>query len=361
MIDLTVEYYNNTLMAWATALGIALAINLVLGILKYGLTRYFSRPAQGKSQRRHAAIVGMLKRTKQLLIFGVTLMIGTRYLDLSATIDRHLINIATVSAILQLGLWLSGALEIWVHSFRSKANGGAATSLGAVYFIARLVLWSLLALLMLDNLGVNVTALVAGLGVGGIAVALAAQNILGDLFASLSIVIDKPFVIGDLIEVGTFVGTVEHVGLKTTRVRSVTGEQIVIANGDLLQTRIRNFKRMKERRMTFVFGVTYQTTSAQLAAIPGWVKAIVETQPLTRFGRAHFRTFGGSSLDFEVVYWMTDPDFDVALDTQQAINLQLFERLAEEGVEFAYPTQTLFVQRQETVGADVIGQALANG
>ena len=254
---------------------------------------------------------------------------------------------ATIAALLQLGLWANSGFRCWIELYREramKANIGAATSIGAMAFIGQVVLWSVVLLLGLDNLGVDVTALIAGLGVGGIAVALAVQNILGDLFASLSIVIDKPFVVGDFIIVDTFAGTVEYVGLKTTRIRSLGGEQIVFANSDLLQARVRNYKRMWERRILFNFGVLYQTTPDQLEKIPVLVKTIIEQQPLARFDRAHFAKFGDSSLDYEVVYWMQDPDYTKYMDTQQAINLALVREFEAHGIGFAYPTRTLFVE-----------------
>jgi small-conductance mechanosensitive channel len=204
-----------------------------------------------------------------------------------------------------------------------------------------------LLLMALANLDVEIGPLLTGLGVGGIAVALAVQNILGDLFASLSIVLDKPFVIGDFIIVGDLMGTVEYVGLKTTRVRSLSGEQLVFANSDLLNARIRNFKRMHERRVVFTVGVTYQTPRAQLAEIPTMIREIVEGQEKARFDRAHFKGYGAFSIDFETVFYVLDPDYNLYMDVQQAINLALHERFEEHGIEFAYPTQTLFVEKVE--------------
>jgi small-conductance mechanosensitive channel len=177
-----------------------------------------------------------------------------------------------------------------------------------------------------------------------VAVALAVQNILGDLFASLSIALDKPFVIGDFIVVDGIAGTVEYVGLKTTRVRSLEGQQVVFANSGLLGSRIHNYKRLYERRVLFGFGVLYSTPPDTLAAIPDWVRDIVQAQPGARFDRAHFKGFGDSSLNFEVVYFVLDPDYNRYMDIQQAINLALVRRCAAEGVEFAFPTRTLHVQ-----------------
>ena len=175
---------------------------------------------------------------------------------------------------------------------------------------------------------------------------LAIGNVLGDLLGSLSIILDKPFVIGDYIVVGEFSGTVEHVGLKSTHIRSVSGEQLVFSNSDLLSSRIRNYKRMQERRAVFTLGVTYDTPVEKLAAIPQMVKELVEEQAQTRFNRCHFKSFGNFSLDIETVFYMTVPDYDAYMDVQQAINLGLYRRFAQEGIEFAFPTQTVHVESE---------------
>jgi small-conductance mechanosensitive channel len=210
------------------------------------------------------------------------------------------------------------------------------------------LLWLAILLLALDNLGFNVTALIAGLGVGGVAVALAVQNILGDLFASLSILIDKPFVVGDFIVIDDYMGSVEHVGLKTTRVRSLSGEQLVFSNSDLLKSRLRNYGRMFERRVVFTLGVTYQTPREQLKQIPAILKAAVEAQERTRFDRSHFAKYGDFSLNFETVYYVLGPDYTLYMNIQQAINLYVHEQFEQAGIDFAYPTQTLLVRRGET-------------
>jgi small-conductance mechanosensitive channel len=222
-----------------------------------------------------------------------------------------------------------------------------------VAFLARLVIWSAVVLLTIDNLGYDVTALVAGLGIGGIAVALALQNVLGDLFASLSIILDKPFVVGDFIIVGDMLGVVEKIGLKTTRVKSLSGEQIVFSNGDLLSSRVRNYKKMQERRVAFKFGVLYSTPVDELEKIPGYVKEIIEGLDQTRFDRAHFQAFGASSLDFEIVYYVLGADYNLYMDIQQTINLGIARKLQERGVGFAFPTRTVHLLREE---ADAAGQ-----
>lgn len=338
---------NNNLSAWGYALGIALAINVFVGLFKWAVLNRLAALARKTATGTADSLVRVVHRTRQWLVFAVTLYVGSRYLDLPERADSILKVIATCAAFYQVGMWAAAFLDFWLARYRDKVvakDVGAATSLGALNFVGKVVLWALVLLLALDNLGVNVTALVAGLGVGGIAIALAAQNILGDVFASLSIVIDKPFVIGDFIIVDDLRGTVEHVGIKTTRVRSLDGEQLVFSNSDLLSSRVRNYKRMRERRAVFTFGVLYQTPVAQVEAIPAMVKKMIDDQPKARFDRAHFMKFGDSSLDFEVVYWVSDPDYNAFMDIQQAVNLALMREFEQEKIGFAYPTRSLFVE-----------------
>jgi small-conductance mechanosensitive channel len=172
------------------------------------------------------------------------------------------------------------------------------------------------------------------------------QNILGDLFASMAIVLDKPFQVGDFIVVGEHAGSVEKVGLKTTRVKSLWGEQLVFANAQLLGSQIRNYRKMQERRIAFTIGVTYETPLEKLRALPGWLKAAVEAQPDVRFDRAHFKSYGAFSLDYEIVYYVLSADYNLYMDRQQAVNLAIFDQLAKEGVQFAYPTRTLYLHQQ---------------
>lgn len=240
------------------------------------------------------------------------------------------------------------AIEIFIDyvvTKRAKENGdgnSAAMHLASIFL--KTVIWIFALLTALSNLGVNVTSLIAGLGIGGIAVALAAQNILGDLFSSFAIFLDRPFIVGDSIKVGETIGTVEKIGMKTTRVRAQNGEEIVYSNKEIASVKIHNLTRMKERRISFSFGVTYETNEKKLAKIPSWLKEIIENEPNTRFDRAHFKEFGDSALLFEVVYFITSPDYVIHMDARQNINLRLLEKFAKEKVEMAYPTETIHVK-----------------
>ena len=229
-----------------------------------------------------------------------------------------------------------------------KEDAGAVAAMDVVSFLLKIGIWTTVFLLTLDNLGVNITALLAGLGVGGIAVALAAQNIISDLFASLSIVLDRPFVLGDFLNIDEHYGNVEKVGLKTTRIRSLSGEQLVFSNNDLLSSRIRNYGQMTERRIVFSIGVVYGTPFTELEKIPKLIEDIIVKQELARFDRSHFQRYGAYSLDFETVYYVESSDYKLYMDIQQSVNLEIYRRFAEAGIEFAYPTQTLFVNSPAT-------------
>ncbi len=337
---------GNNLLDWAIALGIAVAVAALFYLAQRVFVRRFAAYAQRSASKIDDAVADVLGHTK--LWFGLALAayLGSLFLALPAAAARAMNTFIAVALIGQLAVWANRGIALWLQHYlaeKRERDAAGATTLSVLGFIARVALWSVTLLLILDNLGINITALLTGLGIGGVAVALAVQNILGDVFASLSIALDKPFVIGDFIVVGEHLGTVEYIGLKTTRIRSLSGEQIVFANSELLRRVVRNYKRMYERRVLFTFGVIYQTPYEKLVRIPALVREIIEAQPKTRFDRAHFKAFGDSSLDFEVVYYVRDPDYNLYMDIQQAINLALFRRFAEEGVEFAYPTRTLYV------------------
>jgi len=336
---------DHPISSWLTAL--IFFVSVVLGVkllFRLGL-KQLQNLAERTSWQGDDFLLVVLKANNSLLVTGLGILAALQVLQLSDGIEKAAVNVMLVLLIFQAGLWAHKALEAGLKLRFAQADpaneGGSLMTLGLLSFLGKLLLWVVVILMALDNLGMNITALVASLGIGGVAVALAVQNILGDLFASLSIAIDKPFVIGDFVMVDDMMGTVEHVGLKTTRLRSLAGEQIVFANNDLLQSRVRNFKRMSQRRCTFNFGVTYSTSADQLTHIPVMVEAIIKSQPQVNFGRAHFISFGESSLDFEVVYFVLSSDYDLYMDVQQAINLSLVRSFEQEGIEFAFPTRTL--------------------
>ncbi len=345
---LQTEIAANSLQAWLISAAIAVTVFLVMGIIRFIGVKQFSRLDKRNDVPIWPILLVVVRQTKWIFILLLALFIGSSVIEMPGRSREIFTTIVIVALLVQAGLWGAAALQEMVEQYRRQQlakDPAKVTTLNVLNFIGRFILWSIVLLLVLDNLGVNITALVAGLGVGGIAVALAVQTILGDLFASLSIVLDKPFVVGDFLIVGDLLGSVEHVGLKTTRLRSLSGEQLVFSNSDLLNSRIRNYGRMFERRVSFNIGVTYQTPREKLIKIPEIIREAVERQDKTRFDRSHFKEYGDFALVYESVYYVLGPDYNVYMDIQQAINLYIHEHFEHEGIEFAFPTQTIFMQQ----------------
>ncbi len=341
-------WLDTTLSEWLLGLGVFLMVVFVLRFVASLAIRRLEGITRRTRPELDDFLVELLKRTRGLFIILLGLWLGSLSLTLSPENEAWLRRALGIGLLVQGALWATGVVNYFLARYRRRQeeeDPAMATALGAMGFVAKAVVWGAFVLLILQNVGVEITAILAGVSVGGIAVALAVQNVLGDLFGSLSIVLDKPFVIGDFIVVGEFSGTVEHVGLKSTHIRSVSGEQLVFANSDLLGSRIRNYKRMQERRVVFKVGVTYDTPPEKLEAIPRIMEEIVREQDRARFDRCHFKALNDYSLDIETVFFMTVPDYDAYMDAQQAINLELFRRFSAEGIGFAFPTQTLHVEK----------------
>lgn len=348
-LALNTEFYGNTLQKWLAALAAAVAAVLLTGIVMSIIRRRAVAIHERTESELAGSAIQLMDATRWWFLLAFAIWLGSQLLVLPVETSSALQTIATILLLLQAAAWGNVVISYLLGraTRRMQEDAAGLTMVATLGFIGRMGLWIVVGLLILENLGVEVSALIAGLGVGGIAVALAAQNILGDLFASLSIVLDKPFVLGDFVVVGDFTGTVEKIGLKTTRLRSISGEQIIVANNDLLQSRVRNYKRMNERRIVFSIGVTYQTPYDKVAAIPGMIQETIEACEQARFDRSHFTSFGDSALLFETVYYVLEPDFALYRDLQQQINLDLYKRFEQAGIEFAYPTQTLFVQTEQ--------------
>lgn len=335
---LEISWAGHPLREWLTAVGVTLLILLILALFKRLIAARLARLAPRTETAADDFLVRVIERTRWLLIAVPAVYLGSLALALSPKSQTVLRSVAILALLVQLALWALVAIDFWVTRTQRRRLGvdaASATLIGVMSFLAKLVLWTLVFLLALDNLGIDVTALLTGLGVGGIAVALAVQKILGDLLGSLTIVMDKPFVIGESITVGDFSGTVEKVGLRTTHLRSVSGELAVLSNGDILQSRIRNWTRMAERRATLAFTLDFGTPAAVVAELPGVVRALIEGQEKVRFDRAHFKGFGAMGLDFEAIYWITVPEYGVYMDRQQAVSLGLARWLEERGVAVA--------------------------
>jgi small-conductance mechanosensitive channel len=345
------EFLKNDLRAWAFALATFLITLTVLPILKRAIgarRRHWEEhapPADGAVHAHHALLLTALlvDRTSRIFLWAIAVYLASRDLTFPVRVER----ILTIGIVLifwtQVGVWAMAAVR-YAIDLRRKTSAGLdallSSSIDVILFAAGLLIWAMVLLLALDNLGVQIKPLLAGLGIGGIAVALAVQTVLSDLLASMSIALDKPFGIGDFLTVGECQGTVEHIGVKSTRLRSLSGEQIIMGNTDILKSRVRNYGRMRERRAVFQFGVSYETEPQALAAIPGVVREIIAATPDTRFDRCHFLTYGATTLQFEVVFYATKPEFNTYADAQQQINLAIFERLRAMNVSFTAPSRT---------------------
>lgn len=357
------SYANLSLTEWSLFALSTLALATILVYVRGLLLRKITAFAQHTSTRADDMLVRCLHRTSRFFLFFLALVILAHAFHLPSAALATLDKIGLIVLFVQLASWGKVLITYGLEVYFARRNGSLAAlgsgssylaTYGAINVTAQFLLFTLLLLLLLDNLGVNITALVTGLGIGGIAIALAVQNIIGDIFASLTIILDKPFEAGDFIIVGSMQGTVESVGLKTTRIRSLSGEQWVYPNKQLIESGVQNYKRMNERRIQFGFGLKYETPIDQLEAVPDLVREIIKQQPKTRFDRAHFKSYGESSLDFEVVYYILSPNYNDYMDTQQAINIELLRALSSRKVEMAYPT------RQLLISGDTLSAAAAN-
>jgi small-conductance mechanosensitive channel len=342
------QFFSNSVAAWTIAAAAFFFTFTVLPLVK----RFMSvrrRRWQDAGDTHPLAVeltALLVARTSRIFIWMVALWFASTLLYLPSRVDRIIYIIIVFSFWFQVGLWGMAAVRYSIER-RGRRAGGASTSpaqsgsIDIIVFIAGLTIWTLAFLLALDNLGVQIKPLLTGLGIGGVAVALAVQSVLGDVLASMSIALDKPFGIGDSLAVDDIQGTVEHIGVKSTRLRSISGEQIILANADVLKARVRNYGRMRERRSAFRLNVTYDTPPEKLRAIPAAVRAVIEAAPQTRFDRCHFLAFGDWSLQFEVVYYVTVSDYKTYADLQQTINLGILERFAALGVDIAFVSHSL--------------------
>lgn len=333
------RFYGETFQNWLIAVGVLAGVILILQIIKQFLARQLGKFARKKPAGSENLLLVLVERTSILFITALGLSAAALFLNLPEKSEAFVATLAKAAFFFQTALWGTGMINYFVNR-RTRAQlettPASATSINAFGLIARVILWSVIILLILENVtGIQVDTLIASLGITGVAVALAVQNILGDLFASLSIAMDQPFVIGDFIIVNEYSGSVEHIGLKSTRLRSITGEQLIFSNSDLLSSRIRNFKRMARRRMLLYLNVPYGTSEAKLQRAPEIVERVINGAADVTFERAHLMDLAEYSLRYEVVCYVETADYKVYMDRQQEILLGIYRRFEEEGIEFA--------------------------
>jgi len=339
-------YFNNIVLNY-----LLFVITLILGCIAVRIVEYFVFKhlnlwaKNAKTSIGYFLVKGFRKYLLPIAYFSV-IYLSIKILNLNPYVTR-IVDTTILGVITVIGAIFVSSVAVFTFNkyWENKAQeANNQLALKWIAIMAKIVIWVIAALLFLDNVGFKVTSLVAGLGIGGLALAFAAQAIIADIFCFFTIFFDKPFELGDFIVAGDEFGTVEHIGMKTTRIRALSGEQIIFSNTDLTTSRIKNYKTMEQRRVLFTLGVTYDTANDKLKEIPGMIKDIVDKVPDTAFARTHFFAYGAYGLNFEIAYYVLTNDYDKYMDINQEINLRIKEEFEKNGIEFALPTQTLHLQ-----------------
>ena len=346
-------YFNNRILDYIIATAIFVFAVLIITLAKKFLLKILRTFARKRSTTIDAKFVNTFEeKIKPFtnLLYIAAFFLGFYQLEIPSFLEKF-VKIFIAALLIFYGVRfilfiISYLLEnYWI---KKETDSTRITAIRGIETFLKVIIWSIALIILLDNMGIQVSALVAGLGIGGIAIALAAQNILGDLFSYFIIYFDHPFEIGDFIIIDAYMGTIEKIGIKTTRIRSLGGEEIIFSNTDLVNSRLRNYKRMRKRRVLFNFGVIYQTTTEQLKEIPAIISDILNQISGATLDRVHFSSYGNFSLDFEVVYYVNSRDYNKYMDIQQEINLKMKEEFEKRKIEFAYPTQTLFLSKEDS-------------
>ncbi|OGC03848.1 mechanosensitive ion channel protein MscS [candidate division WOR-1 bacterium RIFOXYA12_FULL_43_27] len=325
---------------------------LLFGLLTVKVVAYFFVKRLKKFSETTATtlddlLATILEKIVVPVLYLTCFYLASKILKLPAGLDSviNVLQLAVITFFSARIIILLLGYSLKMYLTKKQEDPALARSLDGMLNVVKFLIWSLALIIFLDNIGFKVTTMIAGLGIGGIAVAIAAQALLKDFFGYFSIVFDRPFKLGDFIVIGDFMGSVEYIGIKTTRLRSLGGEQLIFSNTDLTDSRVRNYKRMEKRRVVFSLGVTYQTSLDQLKELPKIIEKVIRETKDTAFDRAHFFSYGDFSLIFEVVYFILSPDYNKYMDVRQEINFAVKEEFEKRGIEFAYPTQTLYVQK----------------
>jgi small-conductance mechanosensitive channel len=347
-------FFGNSLWQWTIAGAIALGAMLVLLFVRSVVRGQYERLAKTPHKELIELPLQVVSRTTTLFILIASLFAGLQAVVLPPKLAALSVTIFTIAAFWQAGLWATTFVLASLERRAEATDRAAIGTLGIIGFIARVTIWAFVLLLTLDNVGVEIKPLLAGLGIGGVAVALALQNVLGDLFASLSITLDRPFVVGDALAVDDFSGTVEYIGVKSTRLRSLSGEQIIMPNSNLMSSRMRNHSRLRERRVVLTISVSLDTPPAKLSKVPALIRSLIEEQKDTRFDRAHLAKIAPSSFDFEAVYIVTTPDYTRHMDIQQAVILNLLQAFERDDITIAFPRQRLTLDAPHTIESELV-------
>jgi len=337
------EYFGNSVLRYAVFLGALIVCVVLIHIIGRLVVRGITAKNEKLNNAYGEAIVTAVKHYLLPIAYFAAFYFCTTLLTLNDALSNVVATISTLFAIVLGAIFFSSLAAYFFGKMQRGKDESGALAIKWLTSIAKVLIWAIALILFLDNLGVKITSLVTGLGIGGIAIAFAAQSVLTDIFCFFTIFFDKPFELGDFIIAGEQMGTVEHIGVKTTRLRALNGEELIFSNADLTSSRIRNFKTMQQRRIVFTLGVTYDTPYDKLKEIPGLLKTIIEGVEDVTFGRAHFSAYASYSLNFEVVYYVLSSDYDRYMDLNEQINFKIKEEFERLGVEFAFPTQSILL------------------
>lgn len=341
------EYLRNRVADYLIFLGLLAAGFVIITLLRRVFLWRLRRWAAETDTPVDDFLIDMFRKMLVPLAYYGVFFLASRHLVLTRFLEKTIEAAGIFLVTFLVAQFLVAVAKFSIRRYGEKVEDDLSRerTLKGFLTLIRVVVWGLAAVFLLDNLGFRINSVIAGLGIGGIAVALAAQNLLGDLFAYFIIMFDRPFEIGDFIIVGDYMGVVDRFGVKTTRIQSLGGEQIILSNKDLTDSRVRNYKRMERRRVLFRLGVTYQTPFEKLKEIPGIVAGVVGEIEDAAFDRAHFFSYGDFSLIFEVVYYVLGSDYTRYMTIQEQINFRIHEEFGKRGIEFAYPTQTLYLNQ----------------
>jgi len=337
-------YLGNALGDYALAIGYFIVFLVVFKIFQSVILYQLNRLADKTKTDLDDKLIDLVESVRPAFYSFLALYLAIGFIKINDLVHKIIMVVFITWIVYQTIISLHSLIDYAIRKYSEK-NASTSDAINLLGRVAKISLWFIGTLLVLSNLGVDISSLIAGLGIGGIAIALALQNILSDLFSSFAIHFDKPFVVGDFIMVENKMGTVEKIGIKTTRLRALQGEEIVISNRELTNAQIQNFKKLKERRISFSFGVKYNTSQEKLGKISEIIKKNIDNIDKARFDRAHFKKFSDSSLDFEVVYYVEEADYTKYMDIQQDINMGIKGEFEKEKIEFAYPTQTIYIEK----------------
>jgi len=354
-VELTTIFLNNSIENYILAFSFLIIVYFTIRLFDKFLLEKMDILIKKFSRSFSQFLKKLIKKRIYPLLYLLAIYFAFRQLTIISQLDNFVNYFLMILTVILVVLSLSDIISYSIKKYwgKKERNDEQLKVLNVTLFLIKILIWTIALIFVMDNLNIQITGLVTGLGISGIAIAFAAQSILTDLFNYFTIFFDKPFDIGDFIITGEYRGTIEHIGVKTTRIRSLSGEQLIISNTDLVNSRINNYKRMQQRRINFNFGLTYDTPLSKLKKVPGIIEETIKNIDKTEFDRAHFAEFAASSLLFQVVYYVKDSDYKIYMDIQQEINFKLKKKLEELEDNFAFPSQTIYLADKKKINNEL--------